>query len=87
MSLHFLALDINECDSENGGCEQVCTNSVGSFQCSCNYGFFLEPNNFNCSGMFYYDIVSLHCLHVLTGSSVPNHPYKRHFYTTILKFL
>ena len=31
--------DINECDHNNGGCEQLCTNTNGSFQCSCYSGF------------------------------------------------
>ena len=39
--------DINECTSQNGGCEQICTNSNGSFQCSCYSGF---SGNIFCSG-------------------------------------
>ena len=31
--------DINECTSQNGGCQQICTNTNGSFQCSCYSGF------------------------------------------------
>ena len=34
-----IGTDINECASQNGGCKQVCTNSNGSFQCSCYSGF------------------------------------------------
>ncbi len=32
----------------SGGCEQTCTNTDGSFQCSCNDGFMLAPNNLDC---------------------------------------
>lgn len=44
-------LDINECADKNGGCEQVCTNTEGSFNCSCQTGFMLTNNVF-CSGNF-----------------------------------
>ena len=41
--------DINECAYKNGNCEQVCTNTVGSFVCSCYSGFTLSSEKF-CSG-------------------------------------
>ena len=34
-------VDINECSTNNGGCSQVCTNTVGSFVCTCNTGYEL----------------------------------------------
>lgn len=43
--------DSDECDVNNGQCEQDCTNNVGSFQCSCRKGFILEGNGFNCTGV------------------------------------
>ena len=45
-------LDINECQTSNGGCEQVCANTVGSFECSCNQGFSLSSDGANCNGKF-----------------------------------
>ena len=42
--------DINECNTDKGGCEQVCTNTVGSFICSCYTGYTLSYGKF-CSGM------------------------------------
>ena len=45
-----LTVDVNECALNNGGCEQVCNNSVGSFQCSCNRGYRLNLDRMNCSG-------------------------------------
>ena len=42
--------DVNECSTGNGGCNQICSNSVGSFQCSCNQGFLLASNGFSCNG-------------------------------------
>eukprot|EP00058_Branchiostoma_floridae_P020427 XP_002605917.1 hypothetical protein BRAFLDRAFT_87409 [Branchiostoma floridae] len=34
--------DINECSSNNGGCNQICTNTVGSYRCSCRPGYRLS---------------------------------------------
>ena len=49
--LQFSLLDINECDSmDNGGCEHLCNNTIGSFFCYCILGYRLDENEFNCSG-------------------------------------
>ena len=42
--------DINECSLNIDGCDQVCINTVGSFQCSCNRGYTLNPDRIMCSG-------------------------------------
>ena len=42
-------VDINECVDDNGGCEDICTNTIGSFYCSCEEGFELTRDVF-CSG-------------------------------------
>ena len=54
--IHFVFIvtlllpDINECETINGGCEQICTNAIGSFVCSCGTGYLLDGNGFNCTG-------------------------------------
>ncbi|GFY70401.1 tolloid-like protein 1 [Trichonephila inaurata madagascariensis] len=40
--------DQDECASNNGGCQQICKNTVGSYQCSCHNGFVLHPNGHDC---------------------------------------
>ena len=45
-------IDINECLSDNGGCEQICSNIVGSHQCSCRHGYQLAGDNRTCIGMW-----------------------------------
>jgi len=44
------SIDINECSTNNGGCDAqaVCTNTPGSFSCSCKSGY--SGNGFNCLG-------------------------------------
>ena len=47
--LHIFAVD-DGCLIDNGGCEQMCTNSNGSTQCSCEDGYVLAANNNDCDG-------------------------------------
>ena len=46
----FLSKDIDECATGNGGCDQICTNTPGSYQCSCNVGF--TQSGHSCQGRF-----------------------------------
>ncbi|XP_067041555.1 tolloid-like protein 1 [Acropora muricata] len=45
--LHFFS-ETNECRNNNGGCEQICRDTLGGHQCSCHPGFELRSNNRNC---------------------------------------
>ena len=47
-----VCVDINECNTNNGGCNQVCTNTIGSFECSCNTGYELSANPLICVGKY-----------------------------------
>jgi len=38
-------LDVDECANANGGCQQQCTNEVGSFKCDCFEGFVINEMN------------------------------------------
>ena len=50
--IHLLPLqDVDECTNNNGGCEQVCNNTIGSFLCDCVTGYQLDRNGLNCNGM------------------------------------
>lgn len=51
-------IDRDECATNNGGCQHICTNSVGSYQCSCNNGFILHENKHNC--------LQGHCLYTIS---------------------
>ena len=43
--------DINECLSDNGGCEGICTNYAGSYQCLCpEENTILSADQRSCEG-------------------------------------
>lgn len=44
-------VDIDECETNNGGCSHECVNSVGSYECVCPKGFKVEINQLRCVGM------------------------------------
>lgn len=44
--------DIDECRTTSHGCEQICNNLAGSFECLCHHGLQIDPaNNKKCIGM------------------------------------
>ena len=45
-------VDVHECLDENGGCSQICTNTIGSFICGCNNGYLLDADGTTCNGMY-----------------------------------
>lgn len=40
--------DKDECAHNNGGCQHICKNTVGSYTCACQNGFVLHPNKHDC---------------------------------------
>ncbi|XP_031554917.1 sushi, von Willebrand factor type A, EGF and pentraxin domain-containing protein 1-like [Actinia tenebrosa] len=48
--------DINECKRYNGGCDDFCENTVGSYICSCKSGYKLERDRHGCSDINECDI-------------------------------
>ena len=43
---------MNECLDNNGGCDHNCTNTIGSFECSCQPGYDLDSDGLACVGMY-----------------------------------
>ena len=48
----FFLIDEDECAKNNGGCQQSCNNTIGSYMCFCNDGFVLHENLHDCKGNF-----------------------------------
>lgn len=46
----FYFPDTNECSVNNGGCQQICVNTVGSHECHCHSGYKLHWNKKDCVG-------------------------------------
>ena len=75
-------LDINECESsDNGGCDQNCTNFSGGYSCSCFEGYDLASDSRTCEGnqlLHQYNmqiIVSsiVTCVHIAHGKLLIMH--------------
>ena len=48
---HMLhSIDTIECANNNGECEHNCTNTEGSFYCTCKVGYILANDNRSCEG-------------------------------------
>ena len=51
MMMIFTSVDlVDECASNNGGCEDICTDTDDSFVCSCSSGSTLNNNGRTCDG-------------------------------------
>ena len=44
--------DVNECSYNRGGCEQLCVNFPGGYNCSCLQGYTLQSDDTSCKGIF-----------------------------------
>ena len=42
--------DVNECATNNGGCDHYCNDTFGSFGCSCMDGYSLSGDGQSCIG-------------------------------------
>ena len=48
--------DIDECTEGTSGCDHNCTNTDGSYYCTCLDGYVLESDNHTCTGDEYYTL-------------------------------
>ena len=50
VSIVYSILDINECDTNNGGCNDICINTQGSYHCICSDGHLRDGVTNKCFG-------------------------------------
>ena len=81
-----LLLDINECSMFNP-CEQVCTNTNGSYQCSCRNGFSLKSDNSTCQGLKMYLIVRNYDKSIFLNSQISMSVCRLHSMVTVYALL
>ena len=48
--MSYFDVDIDECSVGNGGCQQECVNTAGSYHCACESGYNLNDNETDCDG-------------------------------------
>ena len=46
----FIYVDIDECTQGSDGCSHNCSNTAGSYFCTCMDGYELESDNHTCTG-------------------------------------
>ena len=49
-TISWLSLDSDECMLGTSNCTQLCSNTIGSYLCSCNTGYTLGADNVTCNG-------------------------------------
>lgn len=50
LTLSPLSTNVNECTTNNGGCDHICSNTKGSYECECHGGFLLSSDKHRCQG-------------------------------------
>lgn len=68
---HYQLTDVNECTTGNGGCQQHCHNMNGSYHCTCDNGWQLDPNGHSCNGKM--NLVLTQCNALCTTLHVYSH--------------
>lgn len=41
----FVIVDVNECESGTADCEHICINTIGGYNCDCEFGFALHDKD------------------------------------------
>ena len=73
--LLLMISDVNECAEGIDDCAQLCTDTVGSYTCSCSSGHYLTDDSRGCEGnkhfmgsfviYNYYNIIYINCFQCL----------------------
>ena len=55
--IKFYSLDINECELNTDGCDHSCSNTIGSYTCSCRDGYTLAADGRSCQGKKMHELI------------------------------
>ena len=66
-------VDEDECQNSNGGCQEKCVNTVGSYICSCREGFELQNDKHSCKEGKRIFLVNLICTGFDSCLRAPSH--------------
>ena len=50
LSNDLIVSDIDECLTDNGGCDHICVNEPGTHHCECKAGYLLADDGKTCNG-------------------------------------
>ena len=76
----FCTIDINECAAGTDLCDQNCTNTVGSYRCSCGLGYRMNDNGYQCDGKH-----ALHDMHI-AKSTLYRATYREQYYFYVVYY-
>ena len=65
--LQFASIsDIDECVTGTNGCNQTCTNTIGSYECSCDEGYMINATDAHaCDGKWHMTVSWRYVLHLM----------------------
>ena len=68
IAAYGLFVDIDECQTGDNNCSQLCVNVPGSFECKCRDGYSLQDDGTTCAGMYARQSVLYvcKCMHMCT---------------------
>ena len=67
----YIIADANECVQNTDGCAHNCSNTIGSYTCSCETGYSLDDDDHGCTGnTTIKGIGSIMDLHVCLSSDI-----------------
>ena len=63
--IHLILHPVNECETQNGGCDETCVDTPKAFFCQCGQGYSLAADGKTCNGncqKYNYALIKCLCL-------------------------
>jgi len=83
--------DIDECEEGTDGCDHSCTNTDGSYYCTCMDGYELESDNHTCSGAQLFINTYVYsmriCAYVCTYAQICTYTIMRILVSILLQYI